>query len=453
MEQLKLIFKNKWFKFTTIAILYLLWVIWIQSWWWLLGLIIIFDSYITKKVKWAFWKKKYKEGEKRNVWLDWLDAAIFALVAATFIRIFFIEAYVIPTPSMEKSLLVGDYLFVSKVAYGPKMPNTPLSIPLVHNQMTLFGKDIKPYSELIKCKYKRIKGFGTVQRNDVVVFNFPHGDTVVKQIPNPDYYEQVRLYGEREYIQKTYDIIVRPVDKKDNYVKRCIAISGDTLEVRHGVVHINGQPEEHIAGMQYKYTVVTKGTEINPLILEKMGISLDDRRSGAYNPSLSAYLELPLTDEMVKQIQNLGNVISVTRNETPAENGNYKKLFPFDKRFVWSEDNYGPLWIPKKGATINITLENLPLYQRIITAYEHNTLDIKGENIYINGEVATSYTFQMDYYFMMGDNRNSSLDSRYWGFVPEDHIVGKASFVWFSSDKDKSFPKNIRWGRMFRSIK
>ncbi|MDR1054633.1 MAG: signal peptidase I [Prevotellaceae bacterium] len=449
MEKVKQIIKNKWFKFSVAAIFYLAWVIWLQSWWWLLGLIVIFDIYITKKVKWAFWKKRYKEGEKRNTWLDWLDAAIFALIAATFIRIFFIEAYVIPTPSMEKSLLVGDYLFVSKIAYGPKMPNTPLSLPLVHNQISLFGKQLKPYSELIKSDYKRIKGFGHVKRNDIVVFNFPNGDTVIKQMPNEDYHRQVRFYG-RERILQTQDIIVRPVDKKDNYVKRCVGLPDDSLEVRHGVVHINGQAENPVPGIQYRYKVATKGTEINSLIMDKIGVSLVDRDYDSYS---SSYPELPLTAEMDKQIEALGNVISVTRNETPAESGSPLVIFPFDKRYAWSEDNFGPLWIPRKGATINLTVDNLPLYARIITAYENNNLRVQDSTIYINEQPVVSYTFKMDYYFMMGDNRNNSADSRFWGFVPEDHIVGKASFTWFSSDKDKSFPKNIRWNRMFKRIK
>ena len=450
MEKFREILRNKWFKFSVVAFLFILWVIWLQNFWWLIGVIIIFDLYITKKVKWAFWKKNYKKGEKHNTWLDWLDAIIFALIAATFIRTFFIEAYVIPTPSMEKSLLVGDYLFVSKVSYGPKMPNTPLSLPLVHNQISLFGKQTKPYSELIKWDYKRVKGLGPIKHNDVVVFNFPHGDTIIKQMPNDDYYRQVRANG-REQVLRTYDIIARPVDKKDNYVKRCVGLPGDSIEVRHGVVYVDGQAEESIDGLQYRYSIKTKGSEINPLVLDKIGVSKDDREY--FGAPVYVYPYMPLTAEMLKQIEVLGNVESVTRLENPADKGDTRFIFPFDRRYQWSEDNYGPIWIPEKGATVSLTLNNLPLYHRVITAYEHNDLEVKDDVIYINGQVATSYTFKMDYFFMMGDNRNNSLDSRFWGFVPEDHIVGKASFIWFSSDKDKSFPKNIRLSRMFRIIK
>lgn len=446
MKEIKQILKNKWFKFAFAAIIYILWVIWVQNWWWLLGLVIIYDIYISKKVKWAFWKKKYEKGEKRNVWLDWLDAAIFALIAATLIRIFFIEAYVIPSSSMEKSLLVGDYLFVSKVSYGPKMPNTPLSLPLVHNQINLFGKQIKPYSELIKWDYKRIKGLGNIKRNDVVVFNFPNGDTVIKQFPNDDYYGAVRAIG-RERIMQLYDIVVRPVDKKDNYVKRCVGVPGDSLEVRNGMVYINGQQENPVPGMQFNYDVKTTGADINPLILDNIGVAKDDRK---FNGSIPGYDGMPLTAEMYKQIEQLGNVSSVIRNNRLG----HINIFPHDTvHYKWSENNYGPIWVPQKGATVNLTVDNLPLYNRIISVYEGNSLSVNGNVIYINNEPATSYTFKMDYYFMMGDNRNNSLDSRFWGFVPEDHVVGKALFIWFSSDKDKSFPKNIRWKRLFSGIK
>ena len=262
---MKEILHNKWFRFGVWAVLYLLWVIWLGNYWWLLGLLVIFDIFITRKVKWAFWKKNYKEGEKHNVWLDWLDAIIFAVIVVVPLNIFILQAFRIPSSSMESTLMTGDYLFVGKLAYGPKLPERPLSIPFVHN--TIFGK--KSYSDLIKRDYRRLAGFGDVERGDIVVFNFPHGDTVLSKLPADDYYTHVRFNG-REYTEKTYGpLIVRPVDKEDNYVKRCVAIAGDTLEVRDGEVFVNGELLDTFPGIQNTYKVVTNGTQINSKILEE----------------------------------------------------------------------------------------------------------------------------------------------------------------------------------------
>lgn len=443
---------NKWFKFSIWALLYFAWVIWLGNYWWLLGLAVIFDLYITKRVRWAFWRKKVEPGRRQKAWVEWVDAIIFALVAATFIRTFFIEAYTIPTGSMEKSLLVGDYLFVSKVTYGPKVPQTPLSFPLVHNVMPLFGGE--SYSTAIQNEYRRLKGYSKVKRDDIVVFGFPHGDTVLKALPQDDYYQIVRINNNnRAYTRKMYGpVVVRPNDKKDNYVKRCVAVAGDTLTVVNGNVIVNGVPQKEYEGLQSTYTVYTNGSSINPKILENAGLNPDELY---FDSSLPGYPEMTLTRAELAKIESLGIVVEIRENidvYPPDFPDSPIMLFPFVEDFKWTRDNYGPIWVPAKGSTVKLTVENLPLYERIITAYEGNTLSVDGSNIYINGSIAGEYTFKQDYFFMMGDNRHHSLDSRYWGFVPEDHIVGTPAMVWFSTDKSKSFPSNIRWKRLFKFV-
>ncbi|MBQ1930060.1 MAG: signal peptidase I [Bacteroidales bacterium] len=441
--------KNRWFKFALYGGLYLLWVIWLGNYWWLLGLAVIFDIYVTKKVKWAFWSRKSKNG-KKSALVEWTDALVFAIVVATFIRIFFFEAYTIPTSSMEKTLRVGDYLFVSKIHYGPRVPQTPISFPLVHNVMPIFGGE--SYSQIISNDYRRLKGLSKVERDDIVVFGFPHGDTILKAAPMDDYYTHVRING-RAYTEKMYGpIVVRPNDKKDNYVKRCVAIAGDTLSVVNGKVIVNGIPQKDIEGIQNTYTVYTNGTTINPKVMQKLDINPDDYY---YDSSLPGYPALPLTQEAYKQVVAMVNVVEVRQNidvYPPEYPDSPIMLFPFSENYKWTRDNYGPIWIPKAGATTEINANNYHLYQRIITAYEGNTFEVKDGKIYINGQQSNTYTFKQDYYFMMGDNRHNSLDSRYWGFVPEDHIVGTPAIIWFSTDKNKSFPSNIRWNRLFNFI-
>jgi signal peptidase I len=450
MENIRRVIGNKKFKFGVVALCYLLWVIWLGNYWWLAGLAVVFDLYITKKVKWAFWKKTYKEGEKRNTWLDWLDALVFALIAATFIRMYFFEAYVIPTSSMERSLMTGDYLFVSKSYYGPRIPSTPLSLPLIHNTIPVLN--IPSYVEWMKWDYRRMAGRSSVKTGDIVVFSFPHGDTVMTKAPTQDYYTHVRLNGRSRTVTLYGPLITRPVDKKDNYVKRCVAAPGDTLEVRDGRVWLNGQQEPQQAGVQYSYRVKTNGSQINSLVLEKMKVSVEE---AVFDSRLPGYTHLLLSDENVAQVKALPNVAEVAQNNDtyPPDYPDYPvSIFPFSTHYTWTRDNLGPLWVPAKGATVALTPDNLPLYERIITVYERNTLTVSDSTIYINGAATTSYTFRMDYYFMMGDNRHNSLDSRYWGFVPEDHIVGTPAMIWLSLDKNKRFPKNIRWGRLFNFL-
>lgn len=446
---MKKILTNKWFKFSVAGILYCLWVIWLKNYWWFLGMPVIFDMYISKKVHWAFWKKKDPPGGKQTKTVEWVDAVIFAVVASTFIRMFFIEAYTIPTSSMEKSMLVGDYLFVSKVSYGPKIPNTPLSFPFVHNTLP-FSTTAKSYVEWIKTPYRRIAGLGNVENNDIVVFNFPEGDTVATNMSQFSYYYLIRHYGrDRVWNDKATfgKIIARPVDKRENYIKRCIAIPGDEIKIIDGQVYVNGTAQKHFPGIQYDYIVTTNGTSINSLTLERMGISYDDQKTYDVNQYI-----FPLTDENVGEIKQLGNVVSVQKVNMPAGNWD-QDIFPSNENYPWNVDNFGPLKIPKAGETINLTTENLPLYRRIIDVYEEHDLEVKDSTIYIDGNAANTYTFKMNYYWMMGDNRHNSADSRYWGFVPEDHVVGKAVFIWMSLNKDKGFPSNIRWNRIFSTIK
>lgn len=428
--------RNRWTKFGFWTLLYIAWVIWLGNFWWLFGLIVIFDIFISKKVHWNFWKKRYKEGEKHSAWNEWLDAIIFAVIFVTFVNIFFFQAFKIPSSSMERTLYTGDHLFVSKLAYGPRVPQTPLTIPFTHNQ--IFGKE--SYSTLIQNDYRRLKGFRNVRRGDCVVFGFPNGDTVLRKAPVEDYHALVRILG-KDKVASLGEYVVRPVDKKDHYVKRCVALPGDTLEVKDGMVWINGRKEEVEPGIQLSYKVVTNGQRINSKTVEQLGLNPSEIY---FDSSLPGYPAMILTAEMLEKVKELPNVVNVSDNLERDAASVSREIFPFTEDSGWTRDFFGPLWIPAKGATVKITVDNLPLYERIITAYEHSDL----QQALKDGE----YTFKQDYYFMMGDNRHNSLDSRYWGFVPEDHIVGRPALIWLSTDKGKSFPNNIRWRRFLKFV-
>ena len=470
MNKINEFFRNKYVKFAFAAIVFILWIIWVGNYWLLIGLGVIADVYIFKKVNWAFWKKRDTKGKKRSALIEWIDALVFAVIAATLIRMFFIEAFTIPTSSMEKSLLVGDYLFVSKVSYGPRVPNTPLSFPFVHHTMP-GTKSVKSYLNWVKWPYKRLKGFGEVKRNDCVVFNYPEGDTVIVEYQSElSYYAAIsRLAHEtrdmdirrgnevqpyeiyhnnaRQDLLNNMDITVRPVDKRENYIKRCVAIPGDTLLVENGNLYINSKAQEKTEHNQYNYIVTTSGSRINPRILDRMDIALADRSSLGQGK-----FHFPLTDYNAEAMIKMKSIQSVTKLTSPKAKPNYR-IFPHSKNISWNEDFFGPVTMPQKGEEIELNLENLPIYERIIDLYEDNDLVVKDSSIFINGEVVNSYTFKMNYYWLMGDNRHNSADSRYWGFVPEDHVVGKAVFIWLSLDKDKRFLGKIRWNRLFSVIR
>ena len=394
--------------------------------------------------------KKVVDNYKKTAAREWIDAAAFAVVAATLIRTFVFEAYTIPTPSMEKTLLVNDFLFVSKFSYGPRIPNTPLAMPFVHHTIPVLNT--KSYSEAIHIPYKRWFA-SPVKRNDVTVFNFPVNDTLINDEVNygsrVTYYDAVRAEG-RDAIWNKYGsiIITRPVDKRENFIKRTVAIGGDVLKVVNGQVFINNQPQDIFPQSERYYKItVPNGTASSEGAIEDMMSQLDIsiRYSQGDIVQFSA-------NEWLVNIANADNAklklpagYTVTDFIMPPD----AKLFPYFGTAAnnWGADNYGPLWIPKKGSSIELTSDNLIRYQRCIEVYEGNTVAQNNGKVYINDVEAKSYTFKMNYYFMMGDNRHNSLDSRYWGFVPEDHIVGKASLIWFS------WENGPRWKRLFNSIK
>lgn len=361
-------------------------------------------------MNWKFWRKSSTRKSKSR---EWIEALVFAVIAATIIRTFAIEAYTIPTPSMEKSLLVGDFLFVSKMHYGARTPMTVLSFPFAHNTMPLFGG--KSYLEWIELGYHRLPGFSHIKNNDVVVFNYPMED-------------------------------FRPVDKRENYIKRCIAIPGDTLKIINAEVYINGKKNWKAPNRQEDYLVYTDGSAINEKVLKELHID-----EGGPTNSTGTY-NFHLTDAGVEALKKLPNVKKI-EPLVLQEGFNPETLFPGDpKHYPFNLDNYGPIVLPKKGVTVNLTPENIALYTRVITVYEGHKLQMNGDKFVIDGKESSTFTFEMNYYWMMGDNRHNSADSRFWGFVPEDHIVGKAWFIWMSWDKDGSFFSKIRWGRIFNGI-
>lgn len=381
--------------------------------------------------------KTKKKRKKKSAWREWIDAIIFAVIAATVIRTFFFEAYTIPTPSMEKTLLVHDFLFVNKLSYGPRVPMTPLAVPFTMSTIPILN--IKSYSDWPKFGYHRLPGFGDIKRSDVVVFNFPEGDTVLKEEPEMDYYVKVRRYG-RQYVKDNYTIVTRPVDREENYIKRCVGIAGDTLQVINGFVYINGEREKVPPHSQKYYLVQTDGSVFNPNRLNDLKIA----PAIGMDPTTSTYV-FNLTPGDSVALSKFTMVKGISRR---LAGGIDPSVFPHDTaHFKWNADFYGPIYIPKKGATVHIDTANIALYERLIRVYEKNELEIKNGVIYINGKPADHYTFKMNYYWMMGDNRDNSLDSRYWGFVPEDHVVGEAWFIWMSYGDH-----GIRWSRIFNGI-
>lgn len=381
---------------------------------------------------------------KKNTLKEWFDSITFALIAATIIRWFYIEAFMIPTSSMEKTMLVGDFLFVSKISYGIRVPNTPIAFPLAHHTLP-FTQKTQSYSNWPNLPYKRLFEWNTVQRNDIVVFNFPAGDTVVIEHQDQTYYQLARDYG-RELLHQQFNITARPVDKRENYIKRCVAIAGDTLEIKNTILYINGKEAIQPENLQYLYEVKSN-YNISKKIIKENNIS------EIYETEKSNEYLIMLNEKNKRALEIWDKNIQIKRKNKPTNTGSSGQklaIFPNHPFYNWTEDNFGPLWIPEKGKTIDLNLNNLPFYERIITAYEKNKLNIVNNQIYINDKIANTYTFSMNYYWLMGDNRHNSLDSRYWGFVPEDHVVGKPVLVWLSLDeKENNWLSKIRFNRFF----
>ena len=473
--------KKQWAKLAVVLFLYALCIVWVQPCsitGWLLtlaGALLLFDVYITKKIRWQWWKTA--EGPVRFI-MSWVDALVFSLVAVYFINLFLFQNYVIPSSSLEKSLLTGDYLFVSKVSYGPRIPQTPLTMPLTQHTLPLI--QAKSYIEWPHWDYRRMKGLGKVQLNDIVVFNYPAGDTIVTEpaYQSFDYYGMVYSLGQQIYEQnfanavnpanlnrqEQYDyfkmiynlgrnyiannpntygsIDSRPADRRENYVKRCVGLPGQTLQIKNRIIYLNGKANKEPDNVQYTYYVKLKGN-LPDDFMHDLGISMEDLTS------LNQNGYLPLTKKAAKALSARKDLVASVRLNTDQYVGD---LYPLNAVTGWTRDNYGPVWIPQKGKSIRLTMDNIAVYERPIRIYEGNDLEVKNGHIYINGKIANSYTFKMDYYWMMGDNRHNSADSRYWGFVPEDHIVGKPIFIWWSSDPDRKGFEGVRWSRLFRWV-
>lgn len=394
-------------------------------------------------MKLPFFNRKNKQPKQKKIWWrEWLDAAVFSIITIGVANVFTVQAFNIPTGSMEGSMLINDRLFVNKMAYGPRIPNTPLALPLIHSTLPVIGGNA--YSEAVKLDYHRLPGYSKVERNDIVVFNQPVGDTVALEMEEQvDYYTLCRILG-RERVHNDYTIITRPVDKRAHLIKRCVAIAGDKLEVRDGAVYVNGKKEPNLPHAQTTYLVRTNGQPLPFDMLEENKIT---------EPQMVAantYLFTLPNDKLayLKQQPQVASVTPYVQHASMVSDNPGELVYPHNAAlFSWNRDNYGPILVPKKGQSIPLNAANAAIYRRAIENYEHNKLTERNGQYYINDKPAASYTFGMDYYWMMGDNRHNSADSRYWGFVPEDHVVGKAGFIYFSYGDE-----GIRWSRLLRPV-
>jgi signal peptidase I len=433
--------KRKLITWIILAILYTLWVIWLENFWLFLGLIILFDLIVTRIVNWRFWRKRKPSGSRYKITTEIIDSAIIAIIVVIFIKTFFLEAFTTPTSSMEKTLGAGDYIFVSKLNYGPRMPITLLSLPFTHNVLP-FKRNSSSFITSISLPLKRLKGFSSIRNFDIVVFNYPEGDTIIKELPDKNYYQVCRQMGSKN-VRNNYNLIYRPLDKRDNFVKRVVGTPGDTLQIIHGRAFINGLPEPLTHTHQFNYIIKAKGEKADTILFKKLGISLYDVNFNRFNSIYS----LPLTKNVYRTIRDSAFFKAIVRYENIDPTAVSNQIFPCDEHYSWTEDNFGPVVIPKAGTIVKLDTTNLPLYERIIKIYEGNSLQT------INGSIDSLYTFKSNYYFMLGDNRHNSNDSRYWGFVPESHIIGKVTMVWLSIDKNKKWTDKFRWNKMFKFIR
>ena len=463
--------RRQWIWFAAWTIAAILFALWAGSAWILLFIPLFFDIYITKFVPWTWWKKSENKTVRKT--MEWVDAILFALVAVYFINTFFFQNYQIPTSSLEKSLLVGDFLAVSKMSYGPRAPMTPLSFPLAQHTMPIIGG--KSYIDKPQWKYRRLKGFGHVKRNDIVVFNFPAGDTVALNRQAEDYYSLVKLYGRDS--RELGKVVYRPVDRRENYVKRCIGLPGETIQIKNDTIYIDGQFIQNPKFVQFIYFIETDGSQISSRVFEELGINKADyyltqdignviKRDSILQDYFQStgdgqFYKAFLTTEMLATLKAkpfIKNVVKLSENiDRRIWMMSESLYYPISYQKDWTRNNFGPLWIPKKGATITFDTDvafKAAAYERCIKNYEGNEFAYRDGKVYINGQPTNSYTFKMDYYFMMGDNRDNSADSRVWGFVPEDHVVGQPMLIWLSLEKDKGwFSGKIRWNRLFKSAK
>ncbi len=458
-ERMRRVRTTRWIRFGVVSVLFFLWVIWMGNPWLSLIWLLLIDIYLTAYIPWGWWKKM-KPGPMRSI-MSWIDAIIYALVLVYMIFAFIGQNYRIPSSSLEKSLLVGDFLWVNKAMYGPRVPQTPLHFPLAQHTLPILNT--KSYIDNPQLEYHRLPGIRSIERGDIVVFNFPQGDTVPERISNPDYYQicyELRAKGiadPKGYIESNPQIfgklLVRPVDRRENYVKRAIGLPGERLRIVSDTIFINGRRIADPDNVQFNYIIPVSGV-ISDEKWASVGVRKDDHGSGPVNIEQYGlkFYDVPLTAEMKKEVESWPEVTGELQRE--SESGLYQLdgVFPLGARTGWTRPDMGELWIPKRGSTLHLTPCNFPVYERVIRTYEGNDVQLRDGKIYINGEPTEYYTFRMDYYWMMGDNRDRSLDSRYWGFVPEDHIVGTPMFVLGSFDEDRSlFDGKIRWDRILKN--
>lgn len=452
---------TRWVRFGLVSLIFLLWVIWMNNYWLLLLWLLLVDIYITGYIPFSWWKKSQNKAVKGI--MNWVDAIVYALILVYFIFVFLGQNYQIPSSSLEKSLLVGDYLCVNKTIYGPRVPQTPIHFPLAHH--TIPYLNIKSYIDNPQLEYHRLPGIRSVERGDIVVFNYPQGDTVPLNVDPKygDYYAltyHLALRGvenPRKYMEDNRaefgEIVWRPVDRRENYVKRAIGLPGERLKIVNDTVYINGKPIAMPTNVQFNY-LIPVSQPIAPEVLSNIGIRREDYISGPVRDEFSGllYYDLPLTSEAKAQIEKLPQVAGELIRE--SETGLFDistDIFPLGNKYGWTRADMGEFWIPKRGDTLKLTLNNLPVYERAIRVYEGNDLQVRDGKIYINGTPTDRYTFKLDYYWMMGDNRDRSADSRYWGFVPEDHVIGSPMFIFVSFDQDKPLLQSVRTERILKS--